>query len=183
MVTHRGPIDSSWVCIDGACSSVPENTNATLSCPTGVIQSITFASFGTPTGSCPGPFATSSCNANDTLSVVSALCVGKSSCSVFASDTVFGDPCYGTPKSLAIAATCLSSSFTHSVTIPVGSVATVTIPLLDNTVGTISESGTAFWENNQYVSGVAGISGASLSADGSSVNVLAGSGSYSFLLA
>eukprot|EP00049_Salpingoeca_infusionum_P017850 m.354639 g.354639 ORF g.354639 m.354639 type:complete len:1153 (-) comp17070_c0_seq1:211-3669(-) len=79
-----------------------ENTNLTLTCSNGgTIKSITFASFGTPTGAC-GAFKTGSCNANDTVSIVEKLCVGKSSCSISASDTVFGDPCYGTVKQLAV---------------------------------------------------------------------------------
>jgi hypothetical protein len=182
MVTHRGPIESAWACIGGSCVVAPENVNVTLSCPAGVIQSIDFASFGTATGSCPGPFELSSCNANDTISIVSALCLGKPSCTVFSSDTVFGDPCFDVVKHLAISASCESSSLSHSVTIPVGSSATVVIPLLNNPIGSISESGTVFWVNGAYVPGVTGITNAALSADKSSVNVSVGSGSYNFLL-
>ncbi len=78
----------------------------TLTCPTGqTIDTITFASFGTPTGSC-GSFATGSCNASSSMAVVQALCVGRNSCSVPATDGTFIDPCDKTTKSLSIQATC-----------------------------------------------------------------------------
>ena len=89
-----------------ACGGAPENSSATITCPAGtVISQITFASYGTPTGSC-GSFSPSSCNATTSISLVSGLCLGKASCTVSASNQVFGDPCVGTYKQLDIQATC-----------------------------------------------------------------------------
>ena len=88
------------------CGSGAENANVTLTCPAGqTIDAITFASFGSPTGSC-GSFATGSCNASSSLAVVSALCVGRASCTVAANNGTFTDPCDKTVKSLSIQATC-----------------------------------------------------------------------------
>ncbi|MCU0663994.1 MAG: hypothetical protein MUC50_16910, partial [Myxococcota bacterium] len=57
------------------CTVVNENSTATLSCPSGqVIESITFASYGTPTGSCPS-FATSACHASSSKSNVESRCL------------------------------------------------------------------------------------------------------------
>ena len=66
---------------------------------------MTFASFGTPTGSC-GSFAAGSCNAASSQAVVEALCLGRSSCSVPANNGAFTDPCDKTTKSLSVQVTC-----------------------------------------------------------------------------
>jgi Galactose binding lectin domain len=88
------------------CASADENQTVTLTCPPGrTILSIAFASYGTPNGTCGG-FATSSCNATTSVSVVSAACVGQNSCSVAATNGVFGDPCVGTVKRLWVQASC-----------------------------------------------------------------------------
>jgi len=90
-------------------SLLNEGNSATVSCPSGVITDITFASYGTPTGSC-GNFAIGECHASSSLSVVLAACLGKSSCTMLSHNDVFGDPCYGTAKRLYIQATCGSNA-------------------------------------------------------------------------
>jgi alpha-galactosidase len=96
--------------LGGQCAVVNENSTANLSCPSGqIIQSVTFASYGTPTGSCPS-FSTSSCHASTSKSKVEALCLNKAACSVGAKNGVFGDPCPGTYKKLAVSYTCGSGS-------------------------------------------------------------------------
>jgi hypothetical protein len=88
------------------CGTAAEGANATLTCPTGqTIATVTFASFGTPTGAC-GSFAASSCDESASVAVVQALCVGRNSCSVPANTGTFGDPCNKVVKNLAIAVTC-----------------------------------------------------------------------------
>jgi alpha-galactosidase len=98
----------------GQCAVVGERSTANLSCPSGqVIKSINFASYGTPTGSCPS-FATSSCHASTSKSKVESSCLNKGSCSVGANNAVFGDPCQGTYKKLAVAYACGSGTTTTS---------------------------------------------------------------------
>ncbi|KAK6930695.1 Glycoside hydrolase 35, catalytic domain [Dillenia turbinata] len=82
-----------------------------LECEDGqVISSISFASYGTPKGSCQN-FSSGSCHAPKSLSVVSEACQGRKSCSIGISNSVFGgDPCRGVVKTLAVEATCISSS-------------------------------------------------------------------------
>lgn len=105
-----------------------------LHCQDGdVISSITFASYGTPLGSCQS-FARGSCHSPSSLSIVSEVnsgannfllcffysnfngvllqaCLGKKSCSVEISNTSFGgDPCHGVVKTLAVEVKCTSSS-------------------------------------------------------------------------
>lgn len=92
---------------DGWCGLASENKSASLQCPTGTtISRIEFASYGLPTGSCETGFAQASCHAASSKSKVEAACLGKSSCTVAASNGVFGDPCSGKAKRLAIVYTC-----------------------------------------------------------------------------
>lgn len=70
------------------------------------ISSIRFASFGTPSGTCPS-FVDGSCSANASLAVVEAACIGKQSCTIDVNNGVFGgDPCPGTSKQLFVVAHC-----------------------------------------------------------------------------
>ncbi|MFL5814061.1 MAG: hypothetical protein ACJ763_10835 [Bdellovibrionia bacterium] len=92
------------------CSKVSENQAAQLTCPSGqTMSSISFASYGTPSGSC-GSYAVSSCNSSSSKSVVQSACVGKASCQVSASNSIFGDPCSGVGKTLAVQAVCSAPS-------------------------------------------------------------------------
>jgi len=78
----------------------------TLTCSPGTyIKSIDFASFGTPKGQC-GAFSKGTCDSSTALSIVKNLCLGASYCVLPVSSIVFGDPCAGTGKSLAVQATC-----------------------------------------------------------------------------
>lgn len=88
------------------CASVDEGQTVALACPTGeTVGAITFASYGTPNGTC-GAFTRSTCDATNTVSIMSAACVGQQSCSVDATNTVFGDPCSGTFKRLWVQYSC-----------------------------------------------------------------------------
>jgi hypothetical protein len=92
------------------CVQGNEGSTVALSCPSGqVINSIAFASYGTPTGSCPN-FVASSCHASSSKSKVEAACLSKQSCTVGANNGVFGDPCGGTFKKLAVAYSCGGST-------------------------------------------------------------------------
>jgi len=93
---------SPSVCV----TNIPENSLATFTCSSGVIQVVKFASFGLPNGSC-GSFTTGTCNAGSSAYIVEANCIGMSSCSFNASDTVFGDPCYGTKKNFSAEVLCV----------------------------------------------------------------------------
>jgi hypothetical protein len=95
---------------DGTCGSTNEAGTIQLTCPAGsVIQQVVFASYGTPTGSC-GAFALGSCNASSSASTVSSLCVGQQSCTVSADNSVFGDPCMGTAKTLDVQVACAAAT-------------------------------------------------------------------------
>ncbi len=90
------------------CATAAANQAIALSCPFGwVIQSIDWASYGLPSGSCPTFTANTSCHM-DARSRLSS-CVGQSSCnSVKADNQTFGNPCPTStwPKKLAVKYTC-----------------------------------------------------------------------------
>lgn len=53
------------------------------------------------------------CLAEESTNLVSNKCNGKMTCSVEASNDVFGDPCHGTFKYLRVNYTCVPSKFTQ----------------------------------------------------------------------
>jgi hypothetical protein len=86
------------------CGTANENETLTLTAPPGMIfNSIIFASYGTPNGSC-GSYTVGTCNATNSTSLVSAAFMGKNSASIDATNAVFGDPCNGTTKRLYVEA-------------------------------------------------------------------------------
>jgi len=89
------------------CGTAGENANTVVTCAASyLIKAITFASYGTPTGSC-GSFAFGGCHSSTSESVVSPLCMGLQTCSVPASNSEFGDPCSGISKQLYIQVNCV----------------------------------------------------------------------------
>jgi hypothetical protein len=92
-----GPFEVTWQTLgeggEPCAADAPENAPVTLACPGGgIITGVTFASFGTPTGTCASGFTKGSCDAANSTAIVAATCVGKPSCVINVADTVFGDP-------------------------------------------------------------------------------------------
>lgn len=88
------------------CVNVNQNSYANASCPAGqTISAISFASYGTPNGSC-GSFRTSGCHAANSRTIVQTSCLNRANCSVAVGDWVFGDPCSGVGKRLYVQYTC-----------------------------------------------------------------------------
>ena len=101
---------ASWSFTTALCATAAEYNSLSVSCPGGqVIQDVTFASYGTPGGSC-GAFSKSTCDASNSLSVVSSACKGLDSCTIDASNSVFGDPCSGQGKQLSVQVSCATST-------------------------------------------------------------------------
>lgn len=104
---HKWSISSSF---DGKLSLNDLTPEMNLRCQDGyVISSIEFASYGTPHGSCQ-EFFIGKCHASNSSSVVSEACLGRNNCSIRVSNLVFGDPCRGVVKTLAVGARCMPSS-------------------------------------------------------------------------
>lgn len=176
----------------GSCALAPENAIMNLTCQgrngqMGAFTQVLFASFGTPSGNCPN-FTTGSCNSPNSVSVVSAACIGKSSCSIPATNTNFGgDPCVNTLKQLAVslAGNCLTVTYEISPTVPVGAQATVMVNTNGNNPNNIviyegpPTNRVPIWVNGTYVPGVSGVTGATV-INANQVGVMTGSGTYTF---
>ena len=154
-----GTPPAALVAFDGAppavcAADVAEAATATFTCPSGgVITGVSFASFGTPTGSCAAGFALGSCNAASSVAVVEAACMGQGACTVEVSDASFGsDPCNGVLKHFSGVVAC-------------------------STMG----SG-VFYQNGSYVGGVPGVVGATIDVNTSTLSVATLSGSFQFNL-
>ena len=108
VVAWANPSDAPGAtCAEGA----PENAPVTFSCGMGgVFTAVTFASFGTPSGSCAAGFTKGACDAANSTAIVSAACLGKSSCTISVSTNLFGDPCFDTVKQLDAQLTCSTAS-------------------------------------------------------------------------
>lgn len=91
------PENSNW-------SMVNEGNQFELLAPEGFIFSeILFASYGTPVGSY-GQWQLGNCHASNSLEIISNVAIGQSFFSISATNDIFGDPCGGTPKRLAVTA-------------------------------------------------------------------------------
>jgi hypothetical protein len=97
---------------DTACA-ITTATSATVTCPIAgeTIVGVKFASYGTPTGTCPSSLATGACNDPNSASDVLTLCKGKSTCTV--PQSTFTDYCSkGTTKSIGIIVSCSAATGT-----------------------------------------------------------------------
>ncbi len=131
------------------CAIIDEHQNVTLGCEGGSkISSITFASFGTPSGTCDGGTNPSGdtfkknvkCDAPEALAEIEKACVGKESCTLMPTcghpdgdggkacelftDSEGGglvpDPCRMVPKHLNVAIDCSSDDATVPAIPPPG---------------------------------------------------------------
>ena len=116
-----------------SCGTANEYESLTLSCPVGQrIADVRFASYGLPAGQC-GSFSATSCHASSSVATIGSQCIGKQSCTVAASNDVFGDPCPGYIKQLSAEVRC------------------DTLPIVPATCGTL-EAGEGFFRNQELTS-------------------------------
>ena len=94
-----------------------ENSVAEITCPAGAAIQIVEANYGrTDSATCPhssgevGFLRNQNCVSSAATSIVVEQCDGQQSCSVFAANQVFGDPCVGTYKYLTASYRCLTSA-------------------------------------------------------------------------
>ncbi|XP_078667374.1 L-rhamnose-binding lectin CSL3-like [Branchiostoma floridae x Branchiostoma belcheri] len=103
-------LEVTYQCVDAAgprtVQACEREAPLSLSCSSGMIH-ITAALYGRKqTGICSGPALTTNCESSTSLSTVKSKCEGHSSCSVQASNSLFGDPCQGTVKYLEVTYKC-----------------------------------------------------------------------------
>ncbi|XP_052266818.1 L-rhamnose-binding lectin ELEL-1-like [Dreissena polymorpha] len=85
-----------------------ENNRETLNCPPGLNLNILSANYGrTNRGTCHNPYIlTDNCREPRSLSIVKRCCQDKKSCTLEATNSIFGDPCFGTYKYLEVRYKC-----------------------------------------------------------------------------
>ncbi|XP_003728290.2 rhamnose-binding lectin [Strongylocentrotus purpuratus] len=86
-----------------------EGSSLSLSCSSGSVVNIISANYGRTTGpeTCPhSSIRTTACFASNSLNIVGNICNEQTSCTVLATNSVFGDPCVGTYKYLEVKYTC-----------------------------------------------------------------------------
>ena len=94
--------------------TICENENQIISCEGGATISVLEASYGRHDNeTCPSErIRTTNCNKGSSLSVVQGNCNYRASCDLLASNSVFGDPCYGTFKYLQVKYECIGGKLT-----------------------------------------------------------------------
>jgi uncharacterized protein (TIGR02145 family) len=93
--------------VESVCGCESENSlsvNLDLVAPEGFrLGDVLFASYGTPAGDCDEGFALGECHATNSISVIEGYISDcAESLSVYPSNSVFGDPCIGTVKTLCV---------------------------------------------------------------------------------
>jgi len=171
------------------CGSAAEGQVLVLDCAsigsTGVIEEISFASFGLPHGTCGAFGENALCSAPKAKFVVESQCVGKSSCSFLAHEDMLGSAMCGPTnvfKRIHVQAKCSQAaapSFSLGASIPVGSSANVVIPALDLSQVMVTVNGATVWQNDKFQA-TAGITQGTLM--GNAITFVAGSGNYQFQL-
>jgi large repetitive protein len=126
-----------------------ENGSLVLNAPAGTFfTGVQFASWGTPTGTL-GNYAIGTCHAANSSTVVSNLAVGQTTVTIPATIAVFGDPCGGVGKALAVVLTygtngtaCAGTPETYTITVnPTPVVANITTTICSGTAFTAAPSG------------------------------------------
>ncbi|KAL9985734.1 hypothetical protein ACROYT_G008174 [Oculina patagonica] len=89
--------------------AICENHKGTISCPDGKKIHLLQASFGRHDHTtCPHEdIYTTNCHAGNSHAIVEAKCHNRASCELYASNSVFRDPCEGTFKYLRVMYQCL----------------------------------------------------------------------------
>eukprot|EP00058_Branchiostoma_floridae_P014133 XP_002599621.1 hypothetical protein BRAFLDRAFT_77720 [Branchiostoma floridae] len=100
----QGPQRTSLAC---------EGQTMTLDCDLGQEIQVQYALYGRKDhGICPrGIHLTDNCYSSTSLSNVRSSCQGHRTCSVQASNDVFGEPCFGTSKYLQVKFTCIGRKY------------------------------------------------------------------------
>jgi len=96
---------------------VCEGRKSTISCGNGYTLSIIRANYGRNSRrTCPSSLIrTTRCNSPRSSGIIKRSCNGRRSCSLFASNSVFGDPCYGTYKYIWVLYRCRRSAYNRVV--------------------------------------------------------------------
>uniref|UniRef100_A0A665TL21 SUEL-type lectin domain-containing protein n=1 Tax=Echeneis naucrates TaxID=173247 RepID=A0A665TL21_ECHNA len=103
-------LDTTYNCVHGIHSITCEHSLAILKCDQGLVIHVQSANYGrhdqtTCSFNRPPP-QLQNVRCSHPINKVAESCNGKNSCIIKASNSVFGDPCYGTFKYLEVSYTC-----------------------------------------------------------------------------
>jgi len=90
---RRGTVEFSWKWTGGThCGTGADGSKIRLACGVGggVIESVTFAAYGTPTGQCGAFVVDTGCNHPHALAATETACVGKTNCTITVGPAAFG---------------------------------------------------------------------------------------------
>merc|ERR1711915_795693 len=88
-----------------------EGSSLTLSCNAGESITVIYAQYGRSTGAiCPGTNSGQTCYNPSSINTVRGSCNGQQSCTVSATNSVFGDPCPNVYKYLDVYYFCLCNA-------------------------------------------------------------------------
>ena len=92
LATARGEAAVEWQWVGGThCATAADGSDMLLDCGgAGVIESVRFASYGTPAGQCGAFVANDSCDHTAASANLAAACVGQANCTVAVSPEAFG---------------------------------------------------------------------------------------------
>uniref|UniRef100_H2Y6S6 SUEL-type lectin domain-containing protein n=1 Tax=Ciona savignyi TaxID=51511 RepID=H2Y6S6_CIOSA len=98
----------------GTTRTICEREEGDISCPSGYVINIQKAFYGrTDTAACPGGNVfTTSCSSSGSHAIITDACQGQQSCSLSASNSVFGDPCVRTYKYIQVKYECIGKALT-----------------------------------------------------------------------
>uniref|UniRef100_H2Y6S7 SUEL-type lectin domain-containing protein n=1 Tax=Ciona savignyi TaxID=51511 RepID=H2Y6S7_CIOSA len=101
-------IQVKYECIALTTRTICEREEGDISCPSGYVINIQKAFYGrTDTAACPGGNVfTTSCSSSGSHAIITDACQGQQSCSLSASNSVFGDPCVRTYKYIQVKYEC-----------------------------------------------------------------------------
>ena len=102
-------LEVKYQCTQAIQATICEHYRKILSCPSGRKINVLEASYGRrDRHTCPHPkIQTTNCHAANSISTVKSKCNNQSSCSLFASNSVFSDPCQDTYKYLRVKYYCI----------------------------------------------------------------------------
>ena len=194
----RGDASIDWQWVGGThCATAADGSDLQLDCGPdgGVIESVTFAAYGSPAGKCGAFVAEPSCDHPTATAALEAACIGKAACSFTVAPEAFGTTdsrsCAPPAHAQRVHAEVVCSapaSLKVSASVPLSSTGRVHIPAPaahHSQLTLLGDAPAELWSPERVADAAhapAGVRGVERSADGG-LAVSVGSGLYEFSLA
>jgi|EP01046_Picozoa_sp_COSAG06_P010369 hypothetical protein len=203
----RGDASIAWQWVGGThCVTAADGSEMQLDCGAngGVIESVMFASYGTPTGQCGAFVADTGCDHPKAVASMEAACVGKTNCSITVSPAAFGSsdseacapPAHAQRVHAQVVCSAPRAQLLTSVSVPITSTGSLELPvathhsklmLRSSTDDDDANAGALLWKRGSgSVAGgdlPAGVNSVVHAEEAGVIAVAVGSGSYDLVLA